>query len=148
VTETSAGLDARLRAELGMPFLPTVFTLLTDIDVCHGNFKIPGFWRELVAGWPQQAARAWGLVRRFPQSGDFARAREAVLSLALEKTVGGAVPAPSDVGCSPAQAAEIAAIVSFYAIVIPTMVVEIECLRYALELAAPTAGSASGVRAP
>ena len=30
MTETSAGLDARLRAELGMPFLPTVFTLLAD----------------------------------------------------------------------------------------------------------------------
>ena len=67
MTETSAGLDARLRAELGMPFLPT---------------------------------------------------------------------------------AEIAAIVTFYAIVIPTMVVEIECLRYALEPDAPSAGSASGVRAP
>lgn len=247
MTDTSADLDARLRAELGMPFLPTVFTLLaehpsylraateaflarppdaldeharavrsiglraaaslvpdpwpvgssvssiaalldsynevnppslvfvlslspaltrglrvmepplpeppaatdseallTDIDVCHGNFKIPGFWRELVAGWPQQAARAWTLVRRLPESGDFARAREAVLSLALEKSVGGAVPAPSDVGCSPSQAAEIATILSFYAIVIPTMVLEIECLRYALELAAP---SASGVDA-
>jgi hypothetical protein len=31
---------------------------------------------------------------------------------------------------------------------LPTMVVEIECLRYALELAAHSAGTASGVRAP
>jgi hypothetical protein len=122
--------------------------LLADIDVCHGNFKVPGFWRELVAGWPQQAARAWALVRSLPEHARFGRACEAVRSLSLQRTPGGAVPAPADLGCSPAQADEIARILSFYAVAIPTMVVEIECLRHALAVAAPRADRASGVPEP
>ncbi|MGN6169167.1 MAG: hypothetical protein ACTHQQ_13510 [Solirubrobacteraceae bacterium] len=120
--------------------------LLADIDVCHGNFKIPGFWRELVAKWPRPAACAWALVRRLPASKDFICAREAVRSHALEKTPGGSVPPPSAMGCSRAEAEEIANLLSFYAVVIPTMVVEIECLRHALALSAPRAGGASVVR--
>jgi hypothetical protein len=119
--------------------------LLADIDICHGNFKVPGFWRELVARWPQHAASGWALVRRLPDNEGFARAREPVRSLALERTPGGAVPAPSDLGCSPTEAEEIARILSFYAVVIPTMVVEIECLRHALALAATRAEQATGV---
>ena len=119
--------------------------LLADIDVCHGSFKVPGFWRELVAEWPQQAARAWALVRPLPENAGFARAREAVSSLSLQRTPGGAAPAPADVGCSPARAEEIARILSFYAVAIPTMVVEIECLRHALVPAAPRDERAWGV---
>lgn len=119
---------------------------LADIDVCHGSFRVPGFWRELVARWPQQAAYAWALVRRLPENEAFARAREAVRSLALEKTPRGAVPAPTEMGCSPAQADQIARILSFYAVVIPTMLVEIECLRHALVLATAPGDRALGVR--
>jgi hypothetical protein len=120
--------------------------LLADIDVCHGGFKVPGFWRELVARWPRQAAFAWKLVRRLPENEGFARAREAVRLLALDKTPRGAVPAPSDMGCSRMEGEHIARILSFYAVVIPTMLVEIECLRHALALAVPTAGHAPGAR--
>lgn len=127
------------------PAAPDSGALLADIDACHGSFKIPGFWRELVAMWPRQAGTAWALVRRLPETEGFARAREAVRTLAHEKTPGGQVPAPSDVGCSAAQAEEIATILSFYAVVIPTMVVEIECLRHALALAEPISGATSGV---
>jgi hypothetical protein len=126
------------------PSAPEGETLLADIDVCHGNFKVPGFWRELVAEWPSQAARAWALIRRLPENAGLARAREAVRSLSLQKTPSGDVPAPADVGCSAAQAEEIARILSFYAVAIPTMVVEIECLRHALALAAPRADRGSG----
>jgi hypothetical protein len=118
--------------------------LLADVDVCHGSFKVPGFWRELAAGWPRLAALAWALVRRLPESEDFARARDAIRLLALQEALKRAVPAPLDVGCSPAEAQEIATILSFYAVVIPTMVVEIECLRHALALAAPATDRTTG----
>jgi hypothetical protein len=79
-----------------------------------------------------------------PENAGLARAREAVRSLSLQKTPSGDVPAPADVVCSAAQAEEIARILSFYAVAIPTMVVEIECLRHALALAAPRADRGSG----
>jgi hypothetical protein len=87
---------------------------------------------------------AWALVRRLPESEDFARAREAIRLLALQEALKRAVPAPLDVGCSAAEAQEIATILSFYAVVIPTMVVEIECLRHALALAAPATDPTTG----
>lgn len=46
-------------------------------------------------------------------------------------------------GCAPDDAAELAKILSFSAVVIPTMVLEIECLRHALALGA---GGGSGGR--
>ncbi len=107
--------------------------LLADIDACHGSFKLPGFWRELAAAWPEHAASAWSLVRALPEQAGFAHACEAVRSLAVEM-VGEGAPAPAALGCTAAEAASIASILSFYAIVIPTMVIEIECLRHALAL--------------
>lgn len=108
--------------------------LLADIRACHGGFNVPGFWRELAAGWPEQAASAWELVRRLPERNGFARAREAVRSLALQTIAGGGAPAPAELGCAPDDAVELAKILSSYAVVIPTMVLEIECLRHALAL--------------
>lgn len=109
---------------------------LADIDACHGNFKLPAFWRELAADWPEHAASAWELVRRLPDRDGFARARAAVRSRALQAIGGGGAPTPAELGCAPGDGAEIAKILSFYAVVIPTMVVEIECLRHARALGA------------
>lgn len=122
--------------------------LLADIEACHGGFNLPGFWRELAAGWPQHAASAWSLVRRLPAKAGFSRARAAVVSLATSslttaRTSRRVAPTPAEVGCSTAEAAEIARILSFYAIVIPTMIVEIECLRQALTLGTASAGGDS-----
>lgn len=110
--------------------------LLADVRACHGEFNVPGFWRELEAGWPEHVASAWALVRGMPAVAGFARARTAVSSLAMEWIAGGAAPTPSELDCTAAQAADIARILSFYAIVIPTMVIEIESLRHALALGA------------
>jgi len=110
--------------------------LLADVRACHGGFNIPGFWRELEAGWPDHVASAWALVRSLPASAGFSRARAALSSLAMERTVGATAPTPSQLGCSGAHAADIAKVLAFYAIVIPTMVIEIECLRHALALGA------------
>lgn len=118
------------------PVRPDSGALLADIAACHGSFKLPGFWRELMAGWPEEAACAWTLVRRLPENNRFARARDDVRSLDLGNVPRGAAPAPSELGCSVTEAGEIASILSFYAVVIPTMVIEIECLRHALALAA------------
>ena len=116
------------------PTHPDRRALLADIDACHGSFRLPGFWRELAAAWPEHAASAWKLVRALPEQAGFARACEDVRSLALGM-VGEGAPAPAALGCTPAEAAAIARILSFYAIVIPTMVIEIECLRHALATA-------------
>ncbi len=108
--------------------------LLADIDACHGSFRLPGFWRELATSWPEHAASAWELVRALPRRAGFARACEGVRSLALRTLVGESAPAPATLGCGPGETAAIARILSFYAIVLPTMVIEIECLRHALAL--------------
>jgi hypothetical protein len=110
--------------------------VLADIRACHGDFNVPGLWRELAEGWPEVVGRGWDLVRRLPLQPEFARARQAVLALARDAMAGKAPPAPFDVGCSAQAVREIEQILGWYQLVIPTMIVEIECLRRALELGA------------
>ena len=109
--------------------------LLADIKACHGGFMVPGFWRELAERWPGLAARAWSLVAPLAAGGPFAAARDEVHALAREAVVGSAAT-PEELGRTQTEANEIARIVSFYEIVIPTMVIEIECVRRALDLGA------------
>lgn len=113
-------------------------SLLADVQACHGAFNVPGLWRELAAGWPEHAGAAWSLVRGLPRSEDFARARDAVLSLARATVAGRTGPRPADVSCAADEALEITQVLAWYQIVIPTMVVEIECLRRAFALGAET----------
>jgi hypothetical protein len=110
--------------------------LLEDVRTCHGDFNVPGLWRELAQGWPEVARRGWALVRPLALQPEFAQARQAALVLAREAVAGRAAPTPVEVGCSAQEAGEIEQIVTWYQLVIPTMIVEIECLRHALELGA------------
>lgn len=109
--------------------------LLADIRACHGDVNLPGFWRELADAWPGLADHAWPLVRAAALDHEFTRARDAILALATRAVGGPVAPAPEELGAAPPQAAEIAEILAWYQLVIPTMVVEIECLRHALTAA-------------
>ena len=108
--------------------------LLEDVRACHGHFNVPGLWRELAEGWPEAARRGWALVRRLPLAPEFSQGRQAVLELARGAVAGRAAPTPLEIGCSAQEISEIEQILAWYQLVIPTMVVEIECLRRALEL--------------
>jgi hypothetical protein len=110
--------------------------LLEDVRACHGYVNVPGLWRELADGWPQVAVRGWELVRRLPLQPEFAQARLAVLAQARDAAAGKAAPTPAEVGCSAQEVREIEQILGWYQLAIPTMIVEIECLRRGLELGA------------
>jgi hypothetical protein len=125
--------------------------LLQDVRACHGHFNVPGLWRELAEGWPEPARRGWALVRRLPLAPDFAQGRQAVLELARDAVASRVAPTPREVGCSSQEVGEIEQILAWYQLVIPTMVVEIECLRRALALGVGTRlgrGAPLGAQAP
>jgi hypothetical protein len=116
--------------------------LLGDVRACHGDFNVPGLWRELVAGWPLVAQLGWAIVRPLAGEPELGESRRRVLALAHDTVVGLVAPAPAAVGCGAEEARAIERILAWYQLVIPTMTVEIECLRRALEL-----GSAECTRA-
>jgi hypothetical protein len=115
--------------------------LLADIRTCHGGFNVPGFWRELSAGWPEHAGAAWALVRGLPADGAFAAAVQAVAAASREALGGRLAPSPLEFGASCTQTRDIWRIAALYASVIPTMLVEIESLRRALLRAMPASES-------
>jgi hypothetical protein len=105
-------------------------SLLDDILVCHGGFTVPGLWRELAHGWPDVAERGWTEIRRLAQSPRFASGREDLLALASEALPPAAFPRPT--AARGPGATEVERIVTWFARTIPTMVLEIECLRLAI----------------
>jgi hypothetical protein len=105
--------------------------VLADIRTCHGQFNLPGLWREFAHGWPGLLADAWLLVRALASASEFRSSRDAVLSLALETAAGCVAPSPADVGCDQREVLEINRILAWYQLVIATMIIEIECLRRA-----------------
>ena len=100
-------------------------SLLDDVLLCHGGFTVPGLWRELADGWPEVAERAWSEIRSLARDPRFAAGRDALVALASEAAPAGTFPRAVD----HPGAGEI---VAWFARGIPTMVLEIECLRLAL----------------
>ncbi|QEC48403.1 hypothetical protein FSW04_13045 [Baekduia soli] len=114
---------------LRAPLPPPVPGLLDDVRACHAGLTVPGLWRELAAGHPAVAGQAWALVR--PLAGDPAleAARDAVTDGARRLVAGVAAPDPAALGCDEDARREIAAILDWFVVAIPTMVVVIEILR-------------------
>lgn len=100
-------------------------TLQDDVLLCHGGFTVPGLWRELAHGWPDVAERAWTQIRSLAQAPRFAGGRNDLVALASEAVPATAFPRA---GVDP----EVERIVAWFARAIPTMVLEIECLRLAI----------------
>jgi hypothetical protein len=107
-------------------------SLQDDILVCHGGFTVPDLWRELAQGWPDVAERAWTEIRRLAGSPRFAIGRDHLLALASEAMPPAAFPRPAAARSRPDAAEDVERIVTWFAGTIPTMVLEIECLRLAL----------------
>jgi hypothetical protein len=105
-------------------------SLQDDILLCHGGVTVPGLWRELAQSWPEVAERAWAQIRSLAQTARFASGRTELVALASEALPATAFP-PADAD------PEIERIVAWFARTIPTMVLEIECLRLALGSAEP-----------
>ena len=103
--------------------------LLEDVRACHGGFTVPGMWRELVAGWPDVAARAWRLVRPLAAEDELHAATGELIERGRELVGGLAVPDAAALGYGPADQAAIADILAWFRLGIPTMVVEIEYVR-------------------
>ena len=100
-------------------------SLQDDVLMCHGGFTVPGLWRELAHGWPDVAERAWTEIRSLAQTRRFASGRDELVALASEAIPATAFPrADAD--------PEVERIVTWFARAIPTMVLEIECLRLAI----------------
>jgi hypothetical protein len=117
---------------------PSPHALLDEILVCHGRLTVPGLWRELYAISPERAAVGWAAVREASQTGAFARALADVIALADEAGAGCTAPTPAALGVAEPGRGEIERILGWFKIVIPTMVVEIECLRRAFAGESPT----------
>ncbi len=107
--------------------------LEADILACHGGFTVPGLWRELMHGWPDVAERAWIEVRRVAGSPRFDTGRTELLDLAARALPSERFPRPAAVIVEPGAARDAERIVTWFARAIPTMVLEIECLRLALD---------------
>jgi hypothetical protein len=152
-TRAVAGVYDRLRGALGVGFVPTVFRMLAcheryfvaAIDAvaplvdggrgqraCHGGLTVPGLWRELYAISPQRAAAAWIAARDAAPTTAFARALRDIIALADEAGAGCVAPTPADLAVDERVAREVERILGWFKIVIPTMIVEIECLRRAV----------------
>ena len=100
-------------------------SLQDDVLTCHGGFTVPGLWRELAHEWPDVAERAWTEIRSLAQTPRFASGRDELVALASEALPATAFPrADAD--------PDVARIVTWFARTIPTMVLEIECLRLAI----------------
>jgi hypothetical protein len=104
-------------------------SLQDDILMCHGGFTVPGLWRELAHGWPDLAERAWTEIRRLAQAPRFASGRDELVALASEARPAASFPRAVD--------PDVERTVTWFAQAIPTMVLEIECLRLALGSAGP-----------
>jgi hypothetical protein len=102
-----------------------------DVLACHGGLTVPGLWRELAHGWPALAERGWDEIRALAEAPRFATGRTELVALAAGAIGPGDLPAPATV-LTGDVAAEVERIVAWFARAIPTMVLEIECLRLAL----------------
>jgi hypothetical protein len=112
--------------------------LLEEILACHGGLTVPGLWRELDAISPERAAAAWAAVRDAAHTSAFARAVREVIAAGDEAGAGCAAPTPAALGVDEHGSLEIERILGSFKILIPTMVVEIECLRRAFAGASTT----------
>jgi hypothetical protein len=106
-------------------------SLEDDVLACHGGFTVPGLWRELAHGWPALAERAWNEMRALAQAPRFATGRTELVALAADAIGPSELPRPAAV-LTGHDTAEVERIVAWFARAIPTMVLEIECLRLAL----------------
>lgn len=106
--------------------------LLADVRACHGGFTVPGVWREL-AGRPELAAEAWGLVRPLAGSTELRTARDDVIALARAELASVSLPSAEALGYGPGDSAAIRGTLAWFPHGIATMVVEIEFLRHRLE---------------
>ncbi|UGS39145.1 hypothetical protein [Capillimicrobium parvum] len=125
---TAAGAPAVMYAPLPAP----VPGLLDDIRACHGGFTVPGMWRELAASRPAVAERAWRLVRPLAGEDELHAAIADVAARAAAVVRGQAMPNVADLGYDAEAQADIAGIVTWFRLGIPTMVIEIEYLRHRL----------------
>jgi len=110
------------------PLPPPSAELLPDVRACHGDFTVPGLWRELDARHSTVAAVAWPAVRELATTPAFASARRAVIARADEAMTAVAAPTPAEVGDDPTAVREIEQILAWFCVGIPSMVVEIEYL--------------------
>ncbi len=104
-----------------------------DILMCHGGFTVPGLWRELSHGWPDIAERAWTEVRVLAESPRFGTGRTELLDLAARALPSERFPRPAAAIANPDAARDVERIVAWFSRAIPTMVLEIECLRLAFD---------------
>ena len=133
LTAMSAGLDEP-EGVLTAP-LPQRSGRALDDDIlaCHGGFTVPGLWRELSHGWPDIAERAWTEVRALAESPRFATGRTELLDLAAGALPSDRFPRPAAAIADPDAARDVERIVSWFSRTIPTMMLEIECLRLAFD---------------
>jgi len=123
LTALATGLEPA-RGVLEPPLPPRAGRSLNDdVLACHGGFTVPGLWRELAHGWPALAEQAWSEIRALAEAPAFGAGRAELIALAAGAIGPGELPAPP---------AEVERIVAWFARAIPSMVLEIECLRLAL----------------
>jgi hypothetical protein len=131
LTALAAGLQPA-RGVLEPPLPPRAGrSVEDDVLACHGGFTVPGLWRELAHGWPALAERAWNEMRSLAEAPRFATGRTELVAFAADAIAPGELPAPSAV-LTGHDAGEVERIVAWFARAIPSMVLEIECLRLAL----------------
>jgi len=125
--------DVAAAAGVMQPPLPprSPDALLEEIRACHGGLTVPGLWRELYAISPQRAAAAWVAARDAAPTAAFSRALTDIIAVADTAGAGCVPPTPADLAVDEREAREIERILGWFKIVIPTMIVEIECLRRA-----------------
>jgi hypothetical protein len=136
LTAMAGGLPPA-RGVMEPPLPQPTGTLLDDVRACHGGLTVPGVWREFDHGWPRLAARTWLEIRRLALAPRFGGGRAELIEHAAEVIAPGTIPPPADLVTDEATAAEVERTVAWFARAIPTMVVEIECMRRAF-----TAGAA------
>ena len=106
-------------------------SLLDDVRACHGGLTVPGVWREFEHGWPVLAAPAWVEIRRLALAPRFGGGRTELIEYAAQAIAPGTIPPPEELVPDAEAARDIERAVAWFARAIPTMVVEIECLRRA-----------------
>lgn len=101
---------------------------LDEIYRSHGNFVIPGFWRELALS-PNTFRRAWASVRPLAGTDSFKNAQLGVEHLARQRAAVLDIPNPAQLGYTEEECSDIERVLAWFKQAIPVMIVEMEYLR-------------------
>jgi hypothetical protein len=105
-----------------------VESILEDIRIVHGDYVLPGLWRELAAH-PHVLAPAWRAVRPLAGSPAFLEARAALTEQARAATADVRVSDPAAHGLRGDELQAVERVLAWFSDGIAAMIVEIEYLR-------------------